>query len=120
LRYPKRADDVLHRYEEKQELGILFDQRTGKFKLLNPVAYEVWKLCDGSHTTDEIVEEIVRTFEVSKEQASSDISKVLADMKDQQLIVFGDKAERPTIPPTARGLGCSHCGKVQRPLRNSG
>jgi len=100
LDYPKRVDGVMDRYEEKKGLGILFDHRSARFMSLNPVAWEIWKLCDGSHSTGDIADAITQIFEVSGDQASEDVLEVLGDMESRGLIQ-GNDSSKPGVD--ARG-----------------
>jgi len=84
---------VMDTFEESQELGILFDMRNGKFRLLDPVAWMVWKLCDGAHSKDDIVKEVTKVFDVSGEQASGDVTGVLDEMEAQGIIHTVDQPD---------------------------
>ena len=100
LKYPRRVDDVVDRYEERKGSGVLFDHRNAGFMSLNPVAWEIWRLCDGSHSAGDIVEEITQIFEVSGDQASEDVLEVLGDMESRGLIQ-GNDSSKPGVE--ARG-----------------
>jgi hypothetical protein len=111
LRYPKRADEILYRYEGQEEIGILFDQRNGEFKLLDEVAYEVWKLCDGSRSEEDIAKELIKIFEVDMPTLRTDIGSLLDDLGTQGLI----RTENPNHSADLDShLECSKCGKPHR------
>lgn len=51
-------------------------------------ASEIWNLCDGTHTICEIVELVTNKYNVSVEQATSDILNFIETLHDRNLIVI--------------------------------
>lgn len=82
---PRRRDDVLLKDLGNQE-KILYDPRNGKVHSLNVTAMEIWNLCDGRRGIEEIAERIISKFDVSRDQALSDIKKTVEKFKDQNLL----------------------------------
>lgn len=53
---------------------------------LNEVAVAIWELVDGQRTADAIAEEIARRFDVSREEATSDVTAFLTDLAGAGLV----------------------------------
>lgn len=47
---------------------------------LDEVSAQIWTLCDGAHTVDQIAGEIVARYEVDGSQAEQDVRDFLADL----------------------------------------
>jgi hypothetical protein len=67
--------------------GQLADMQ--KIFTLTPVAEYIWERLDGRKNVSEIRDEVVARFEVSGEQADSDISEFLAELLEARLIHEG-------------------------------
>lgn len=82
-----RKDLVL---QEVGEEGLLYDREGAMVHILNRTALHAWRLCDGRHTIDEIVEELVSAFRGA--EASSvrrDVEKMLTALLDRGLLEQG-------------------------------
>lgn len=55
--------------EEFDDWAILFDPDSGDAVGVNPVGVFIWKLLDGSHTTEDILRKLLETCEKVPEEA---------------------------------------------------
>ena len=68
-----------------QETVII--SKDGKFlHRLNEVGTEIWKLADGSFTTDEIISHVLSEFDVSMQIARQDVLKFIEDLSQLGLL----------------------------------
>lgn len=73
---PVRKSDILI-----QEIGneaFLYDPQQGHIHVLNTTAICVWNLCDGTHTVQEIVDQLCETYQFSSEtDVYNDVIEIL-------------------------------------------
>jgi len=72
---PKQREDLLFRMVGEE--GIVFDPKTNTTHALNRTSLEVWKLCDGHHTREEISDALSGMFDVSRRQIVRDVETLL-------------------------------------------
>jgi len=79
----KPAKDIVLREEEG---GIfLFNPDSYAIKILNHTGVFIWKLCDGKHSQEDIVNAVVEEFDApSKEVAKKDLEKFLKTLRDSR------------------------------------
>ena len=59
---------------EEGDEGFIFDADSGSIKLVNELGVFILKLCDGSHTEEDIIDCIMEEYDVSsREIAQSDL-----------------------------------------------
>lgn len=80
-------DDLL--YRDLDDEGIIYDATKSKVHALNATAALIWRACDGEHTVEDIVEELLRRFDVDRDTARRDIRKTI-----KQFGTLGLLAER--------------------------
>ena len=84
---PIRNPGILWKTEEQETL--IFDPDTGNISVLNPTASLIWQLCDGKHSTSQLVSEILRKFkELNEETAKKDLTEFLSNAKKLELVAF--------------------------------
>ncbi len=66
--------------------AVILSLDTKAFRGLNPVGSRVWELIDGRRSVDEIVEVIVREFDVTHEQAARDVQAFVRELLDKGLV----------------------------------
>jgi SynChlorMet cassette protein ScmD len=86
--------------EEFDDWAVLFDPDTGHGFGLSPTGVFVWKLLDGRHTTDAILEEIHRHAEGVPEEAGDHI-EAFVDGPDAQGLVGLDGTKFGLLESTA-------------------
>ena len=66
-------------------------------KVLNPVGTKIYSMLDGKHTLDEIAGAVVEDFDVSQEQARTDVQNFVSLLADEGLIAeeTGDEGSNP-------------------------
>jgi hypothetical protein len=83
---PNRAPGI-----EERTAGsdlVLYDSTGGRLHVLNLTAAAVWRLCDGSKTVDDILEQVGVKFAFNDgDQPRSDIKGLLGNLREQGLIV---------------------------------
>jgi methyltransferase-like protein len=84
--YPKVDDKIVFR--EEGEEAFLFHPDTGNIKVLNSTGTFIWKLCDGKHSKEKIINKIVENFAVdSKDTAAKDLEEILKDLTNSNFIL---------------------------------
>ena len=89
----RRNNTILWR--ELDGEAVLLDPNAGCSYNLNQVGTLIWKMLDGTHTTDEIVSAICEQYEVEFAQALQDLEYLLADMRANNL---ASEVPSPTHP----------------------
>lgn len=97
--YPvSRLNDgqYLHRREERliarviDGEAIIVDFKTGDHYSLNSVGTLVWEMADGKHSIKDIVAAILQRYDISEAQARADLSELVSDMENENLVVLGE------------------------------
>lgn len=73
-----------------QEMGnevMLYDSSGEKIHVLNLSAFAIWKLCTGSHTVAEIIEQMAACYPDASVDLENDIEMILADFMKKGLLV---------------------------------
>ena len=74
-------------FREEEEGAFILDPETGELKILNETGAFIFKLCDGKHTEDDIVEMVAREFEVdNREKVRGDVRDFLEELKEKNLV----------------------------------
>ncbi len=83
---PLRRQDVTCRQLDKAET-MLFDPETEALHILNPTARLIWELCDGEHTTEDIVAAIKAQYTDTKDRdVLSEVQETLSTFTTQGLL----------------------------------
>jgi methyltransferase-like protein len=53
---------------------------------LNPVGEYIWQQLDGTRTTDEILDRIISSFDVTRDEAKADMQEFIGRLCDAQLL----------------------------------
>ena len=65
--------------------AMILSLDTKAFRGLNAAGSRVWELIDGRNSVDEIVEVVVREFDVTRERAAADVSVFVQQLLDKGL-----------------------------------
>lgn len=84
----RRADLSVEDFEGEL---VLSDPRNGHVYRLNLTAAEVWRLCDGRRSTNEIAEHLTRIYEVESETALDHVEQITALFSQSELIGEGEE-----------------------------
>jgi hypothetical protein len=87
----QRNSSVLWR--ELSGEAVLLDPKAGCSYNLNTVGTLIWKMLDGTHTSEEIAEAICAAYEVEQAQALEDIERLLSEFMQSKLVT-----ERIALP----------------------
>ncbi len=83
---PESRSDALAALSEGKdagEQGTLIVVVSGQIFELNLLGAEIWKLCDGSRTVGQIVEELMEGYDVGREELEKDVRDFLADVAER-------------------------------------
>lgn len=58
----------------------------GGIMTLNPVGAFIWKLLEKGATKDELVDAVLKEYEIDRDTASSDIDKYIAKLREKNVI----------------------------------
>ncbi len=74
--------------EEFDDWAILFDPDTGNAFGLNPTGVFIWKLLDGKHNTDDIVNKLREEADDVPEDAGEHAREFIAALEKQGLVGY--------------------------------
>lgn len=84
---PRRVKHVSE-HELEDEL-ILYDPDRDAVHVLSPTGAEVWWLCNGRRSPQEIAAELARLYGVDAEVVSQDVDELLCRLGEARLLVGG-------------------------------
>lgn len=79
--------DALEAGEETDDVGTVTLIQSGMMHQLNLVGGMIWERCDGSHTIEEIADEIAGEFEVDRAELQEDVDNFIADLAQKGWLV---------------------------------
>ncbi len=71
---------------EIKDEKALYDKETGTVHFLNHTAAFIAELCDGHHTTNDIVTELLKKYDVPHETAVKDVETVLNNLEENEIV----------------------------------
>ncbi|WP_044664210.1 PqqD family protein [Syntrophaceticus schinkii] len=71
---------------ERQEDDKLVLYRGHQLIVLGSYSSEIWHLCDGNHTVDEMIKMVVDKYSVPQEKAEQEISGFLSNLAEKKLV----------------------------------
>ena len=74
----KKNDRII--YKELVDRPVLIDPYRRTLINLNPAAMEIWRLLDGRHSADDIVNELKEVFAISEKDLRKDVIIFLKDL----------------------------------------
>jgi hypothetical protein len=72
----RRAEVEAHTLPDQS--CLLFDQRSRTSMPVSESAGRIWRLCDGSHTLDQIVDDLASIYDAERHQIDGDVREFLA------------------------------------------
>jgi len=97
-RYFQNTEDVAERRIRDEVVLLPISSKVGglgRMYDLNPTATIVWDMAKSGTHTDAVVDRLVEEFEVDREQATADVSRVIATLTEVGALVTA----APTSPP---------------------
>lgn len=85
-RYPARNEATAHRLLGDEALVVNF--KDSFFYNLSPVGTFIWERCDGQHSVGQIVEELVKEYEVEPEVAVRDCEQFIQELVQEGILVW--------------------------------
>ena len=64
----------------------LFDARRNHVLVLNATASDIWRLCDGEQTVDEIVELLASAYEVPADDIREEVNRTLERLIEEEFL----------------------------------
>lgn len=83
---PLRREDIFSKSIDESEEIMLYDSRHGLLQVLNKTAFEIWELCDGTHTIGDIVGLFVDKYRKNPDEISHDVLYVLQQFQEVKLL----------------------------------
>ncbi|MEO0284861.1 MAG: PqqD family protein [candidate division WOR-3 bacterium] len=74
-------------FRKEEDGALLYNLETGEIKILNEVGAFIFELCDGKHDKEEIINEIIKNFEIDKNTAEKDFDIFIKEMEKENLIL---------------------------------
>ncbi len=65
---------------------VMMHPESGKYFALNPVASRIWDLLETPQNLNELVEKLLKEFDVSKETCSKEVTTFLSEIIEKKLI----------------------------------
>lgn len=83
---PVRNNNIIWR-EVKGE-AVLLDPQEGRYFGLTKVACSFWDKVDGERTTGEIIDLLLKEYEVGKDVLTKDINELIDSLESGKLLLF--------------------------------
>jgi len=80
----KQRNDIISR--EIDDEILLMDNQTMQVHQLNRTASYIWSRCNGSTSTDEIIEQVARDFEIENHVAMKQVKELLAQLLELKVL----------------------------------
>ena len=68
----------------------LFDPESQEVSMLNDTASDVWRLCDGTSTIDQVVELMARAYDVEPDAVRDEVKATVTTFYDKGLLAGKD------------------------------
>ena len=66
--------------------AILHDRRNGRAHVINESAAQIWELCDGQNTLDQIVSAFAATYALPAADVQADVQYILAKFHELHVL----------------------------------
>jgi Coenzyme PQQ synthesis protein D (PqqD) len=66
--------------------AILHDRRNGRAHVINESAAQIWELCDGKHTFDQIVSAFAAAYALPAADVRADVQYILAKFHELRMV----------------------------------
>jgi coenzyme PQQ biosynthesis protein PqqD len=84
---PSLARGIKLRFDQARSAWVLLAPE--RVMMLDEIAVEILKRCDGEATVDAIIDDLARTFEADRTQVAGDVRHFLQDLADKGMIALG-------------------------------
>ena len=79
----RSADATLQRVGAE---AILHDRRNGRAHVINESAAQIWELCDGQRTLDQIVSSFAGAYDLPAEDVRADVQDIIAKFHELRVL----------------------------------
>jgi hypothetical protein len=66
--------------------AVVVDEATGSSYALNATAAQVWQLCDGRRTLDDIADALLDRYEATPEQVAESVASFVAHLRELSVL----------------------------------
>ncbi len=73
--------------QQAEDTLVLLSLDNGSYFSLNEVGAEVWNLCDGNRTLDEVVDVIHERFDAPRAVVERDVHVVVEELASEELLI---------------------------------
>lgn len=87
---PQRSGDLLS--TSTDDGTVIVSPNDGQLSVVNEVGAFIWELIDGHNSVDFIVAEVVDHFDVSLDQARSDVLSFIQALAERQLVTMKERS----------------------------
>jgi pyrroloquinoline quinone biosynthesis protein D len=92
-RVEKRREEAIRQAaeagEDVSDRGTVILMISGMMHQLNLVGGEVWTLCDGSRTDDELIDLLAKEYQVAREELAGDVAEFVNDLLERGWLSHG-------------------------------
>lgn len=71
---------------EVENETFLYDPSSDLIHVLNKTALQVWKLCNGKYSSEDIIQLIARQYQIPSQQIESGILRIISKFEQLRLI----------------------------------
>ena len=86
--YPKHCEGVIYRDIEREAVVLNLDN--GFYYSLNQLGTEIWEMCDGTSSIEEMIQCVCDDYEVTYDQAKNDILELVDDLIREGLVTVDE------------------------------
>lgn len=82
---PVKDKGVLFEKEDDREF-ILFNPSNGRLSVVDPIGFDIWKLCNGKHTIAGIIHKLYLVYRVSKNALQDDVISFVEELQQRGFV----------------------------------
>lgn len=75
---------------EIEEQTVLLNVDAGKYHGFNEVASRIWQMIESPIKIDQVCDQLIQEFDISKEQCESDVLRFLQHLNESGLVTLND------------------------------
>mgnify|MGYP001550100395 CR=1 FL=1 len=94
---PRHGEAVIYRLVDGE--AILLDLDSSYYYSLDPIGSEIWGMCDGTRSLQSVAERVCSDYDVDWDQAQADLLALVADLRQEGLIVIDGMAAETRSDP---------------------
>ncbi|WP_303720980.1 GeoRSP system PqqD family peptide chaperone [Malonomonas rubra] len=104
MTFLQRNPDIVWRHEKRREEQVLKEMDAGKdveergtvillisgmMHQLNLLGGMIWNLCDGTRTEEQIVDCLLKEFDVERNVLAADVAEFIEDLLQREWLIYG-------------------------------